>query len=314
MKDMTAAFVYDLNGLDRSEWISRVDDICEESGHFEPVGPKHSALFIDAGRTLLVTFESEHDARNRNRDGAPLGWQFVNKNGWSSLTLLAGDTMDWYRHPAIFGYFDRMIDDGFFDDFDQILFYGTGAAGYSAAAFSVAAPGARVLAIQPQATLNTSIAGWDRRFPQARRLDFVSRFGYAPAMVETADHVTVVHDPSIAEDAMHASLFNASNTTHLRCPYLGPEAGAALQNMEILPAMLDAAMDGTLDHGTFAPLWRRRHEYMPYLRTLFYRLDASDAHPKLMARLCRAVTKDADRPMFNKKLAEMEQIADSVAR
>lgn len=306
MKDMTAAFAYDLKDLDRDEWMSRVDDVCEEFGHFEPVGPNHSALLIDAGRTLLVSFESTPSVQKKNVNAAPFGWQFVKSHGWSSLTLMAHENQDWYRHPAVFGYFDRMIDDGFFDDFDHVLFYGSGAAAYAAAAFSVAAPGARVLAIQPQATLNTEHAGWDRRFPKARRLDFCSRFGYAPAMVETAQHVTIIHDPTIIEDAMHAQLFNGNNTTHLKCPYIGPNADLAFKSMDILLDIAEAAMSGSLTRHNFAGLWRERHAHMPYLRTLFHRLEIAEDHPRLLATLCRNLTAKTDRPMFAKKLAELE--------
>ena len=214
MKDMSANFSYELNDLDRTAWIEQVDEIAEEFGYSEPVGPNHTALLIDAGRTLIVSFESVASVRMSNDETAPIGWGFVQSHGWSSLTLLAEHDTDWFRHPAMFGYFDRMIDDGFFDDFDQVLFYGAGAAGYAAAAYSVAAPDAYVLAIQPQATLDPALARWDRRHPEARRLDFTSRFGYAPMMVETAAAVSIIHDPSVSEDAMHASLFNGDNTAH----------------------------------------------------------------------------------------------------
>lgn len=308
MKDMIAAFSHDLNGLSHDAWLEHIDDICEEFGHFEPVGPDHSALFIDAGRTLLVTFESAPAVHTKNAAAAPLGWQFVKTKGWSSLTLLAQNDRDWYRHPAVFGYFDRMIDDGFFDDFDQILFYGAGAAGYAAAALSIAAPGARVLAIQPQATLDTRYARWDRRFPQARRLDFCSRFGFAPAMVETARSVTIIHDPSITEDAMHAQLFDGANTTHLTCPYLGPDAARSFEAMDVLSLQIEHAMEGALTPENYAPLWRERQKFLPYLRTMFHRLDALSNHPQLLARLCRKVTATHDRPLFAKKLNRLEEL------
>lgn len=305
MKDMTAAFTYDLKDLERDDWVSRVDEICETAGYFEPVGFYHSAILIDAGSTLLVSFESLPTVMGKNSGAAPLGWQFAQSHGWSSMTLLADREDDWFRHPAVYGYFDRMIDDGFFDDFETILFYGAGAAGYAAAALSVAAPGAKVLAIQPQATLNTTLAGWDNRFPQARRLDFCSRFGYAPLMVETAQEVTIVHDPSIIEDAMHAQLFNGGNTTHLRCPYLGPNAAQSFNRMDILLDQIEHAMTGTLTPRTFASLWRERQSYLPYLRTMLHRLELKD-HPRLLARLCRKVATRGNKPLFEAKLKELE--------
>ncbi len=306
MKDTATTFAYDLGGLDRTTWMGQVEEIADEFGHAEPVGPDHMALLVDAGRTLLVTFETAVGVRKHNDAEAPLGWGFVQSHGWSSLTLMAEAEIDWFRHPAIFGYFDRMIDDGFFDDFDQVLFYGAGAAGYAAAAYSVAAPDANVLIVQPQSTLDPALARWDTRHPEARRLDFTSRFGYAPMMVETAAQVSVIHDPSVIEDAMHACLFNGDNTTHLNCPYLGPDADLALTAMDVLPELIEQAMDGELTQASFADLWRARQTFMPYLRTLLYRLDADERQERLLARLCRHVAKHKNRPLFAKKLAELE--------
>jgi hypothetical protein len=261
---------------------------------------------IDAGRTLLVTFESIASARKMNDGTAPLGWGFVQSHGWSSLTLLADSAIDWFRHPAVYGYFDRMIDDGFFDDFDQILFYGAGAAGYAAAAFSVAAPDTNVLVIQPHATLDPDRARWDRRFPESRRLDFKTRFGFAPMMVETAQDVFVVHDPSVVEDAMHASLFDGANTQHMTCPYLGPDAPRHLMAMDVLPELIEYAMDGELTPATYTQLWRARRTHLPYLRTLMHRLDVQEEHEYLLARLCRHVVRGGKRPLFSMKLAELK--------
>lgn len=306
MKDMSAPFSYELNDLDRSAWMEKVEEIAEEFGHAEPIGPHHTALLIDAGRTLFVSFESIASVRKFNDETAPIGWGFVQSHGWSSLTLLAEQDADWFRNPAIFGYFDRLIDDGFFDDFDQVLFYGAGTAGYAAAAYSVAAPDCRVLAIQPQATLDPALARWDHRYPEARRLDFTSRFGYAPMMVETAQAVFIVHDPSVSEDAMHASLFKGDNTHQFNCTYLGPDAQRGLLAMDILPELIERAMDGNLDGPSFAALWRARRSHIPYLRTLMHRIEASEDHDRLLARFCRQIADRGNRPLFAKKLAELK--------
>ncbi len=306
MKDTATAFTFELEDLDRSTWMSQVEDIAEEFGYAEPVGPDHQALLIDAGRSLLVTFETVAGVRRNNDDDAPLGWGFVQSHGWSSLTVMAEAEIDWFRHPAVFGYFDRLIDDGFFDDFDQVLFYGAGAAGYAAAAYSVACPDARVLLIQPQATLDRARTPWDGRYPQTRRQDFTSRFGYGPMMVETAETVWVLHDPSVIEDAMHASLYDGDNTVHLTCPYIGPTADKALMTMDVLPDLIEQAMTGELDPTSYATLWRARQTHMPYLRTLLHRLDVEERHERLLARLCRKVSAKGKRPMFAKKLAELE--------
>lgn len=306
MKDTATAFTYELTDLDQATWKDRVEDIAEDHGYAEPIGSDHTALLIDGGRKLLVSFESVPCVRRQNDDAAPMGWGFVQSHGWSSLTLLADAEVDWFRHEAVFGYFDRMIDDGFFDDFEQILFYGAGAAGYAAAALSVAAPDTNVLVLQPQSTLDRTRVPWDRRFPKSRRLDFKTRFGYAPIMVETAETVVVIHDPSVVEDAVHASLFDGANTTHLTCPYLSPDVQHSLSAMDVLPDMIEHAMNGTLTPDAFATLWRERRLHSPYLRRLMRRLEAKGGHDRLLARLCRHVTAGTNRPIFAKKLAELD--------
>lgn len=306
MRDTSTALDYNLTNLDRSTWMEQVEEVADEFGYAEPIGEDHTALLIDGNRTLLVSFECMASVRKQNDGAAPAGWGFVQSHGWSSLTLLAEAGIDWFRTPALYGFFDRMIDDGFFDDFDQVLFYGAGAAGYAAAAYSVCAPECRVLLIQPQATLARARAQWDRRFPQTRRLDFTTRFGYAPTMVETADAVTVIHDPTVLEDAVHAQMFDRANTTHLTCPYIGPDAQRALRAMDVLPDLIELAMDGKLTPAVYAPLWRARHQYLPYLRTLMFRVEREERHDRLLARLCRHVGATGNHPMFQDKLAELE--------
>ena len=80
-----------------------------------------------------------------------------------------------------------MVDYGFFDELDQVVFYGSGPCGYAAAAFSVAAPGATVVAVQPQAKLDPRVTVWDSRHRKMRRADFTSRYGYAPDVLVIAE-------------------------------------------------------------------------------------------------------------------------------
>jgi len=125
-------------------------------------------------------------------------------------------------------------------------------------------------------------------------------------MVETANQVWVLHDPSVVEDGMHASLFDGPNTTHLTCNYTGPDAQRHFMAMDVLPDLMEQAMDGTLTPHSYAQLWRARHSHLPYLRTLTAMLEAEGRHDRLLARLCRVCSDDGRRPMFAKKLAELE--------
>lgn len=299
------AFQYDMADLKGAPWGKRLAKITNENGDFQPLGANYGAAHIDEGRTLLVSFESLEGINRLHEENAPIGWEFVKSHGWSSLSILSIGEEDWFRDRRVFGYVDRLIDDGFFDDFDKILFYGAGPAGYAAAAFSVAAPGARVLAIQPQATLERPLTNWDRRFPKARRLDFSGRFADATRMVETASDVYILHDPEVLEDAVHAAQFSGSNITHLSCPLLGPDARRGLLQMNILHDLIEMAMENELDAYNYSLLWRDRRSHGAYLRGLYLKLEAQGGHEALRIRLCEHVLKTERRPFFAEKLAEL---------
>ncbi|MFN4153605.1 MAG: hypothetical protein ACK4HF_03035 [Paracoccaceae bacterium] len=298
-------------GDTRESWLALLDQIGDDSGYFERLGPRHWALFIDEAPTLLVSFEQADDIRARPGQ-MPLGHDIAKENGWSHLCLIAdGDT--WYRDSRVYGYFDRLVDDAFFEDFDSVLFLGSGVQGYAATAYSVAAPGATVLAMSPRATLSPDTAGWDRRAVKARKLDFTSRYGYAPDMIDGAGRVFILHDPEIAEDAMHAALFRGRHVTQLRCPRLGERLDTSLSHMQILPQLVQAAMAGTLTRRSFAKLWRGRRNFGPYLRVLLTQAQGS-GRLKLEKMICQNVTARLNAPRFRKRLADIlaAEVEDSL--
>ena len=306
MADHNDLFDLQLEGLDSDAWHARVEELGSALGECTLLGGRYLAAQIDDGPRLLVSFENAPAARESHPEAAPRGWLVARDRGWSTLTLLANDPENWFRDAAAHAFFDRLIDDGYFDEFEEVLFYGVGGAGYAAAAYSVAAPEARVLAIRPQATLNPARAGWDRRFLGQRAKDFTSRFGYAPDMLETAIRAWIIHDPLVPEDAAHATLFAAPNTTLLRTPHLGRTPERELAAMRLLDDLIEEAMHGTLDRENFARHWRARREHLPYLRTLLRQLDKQD-RDGLLARLCRFVLRgNSRRPLFAKHLARIE--------
>lgn len=287
-----------------ADWLTILDEIGTETGYFERLGADHSALLNRQGGVLLVTFETLGALRADDPGQMPLGYRIAAPHGWSSLSIVASQ-MRWFRDPAIWDHFDRLIDDGFFDEFDRVVFYGAGMGGYAAAAYSVAAPGATVLALSPQATLDTAIADWDRRFPRARRLDFRNRFGNAAEMVEGCARLYLIHDPLVIEDAMHAALFRGPQTTVLRAPLLGSDPQGELSRMGILRPLLDAACTGTLSAHRFHRLWRARRDHLRYLGRLAKRVEARE-RPALSVRMLRAALEHADHPRLRAALAEAE--------
>ena len=302
MTDLPEPADTQLTGLESDDWIDRLEELAEEAGRFDPLGPDHQAAFISGGSTLLVTFE-DVETIQRRPGAEPRGWRFVRDQGWSHLGIVAREE-DWFRHRAIYGYFDQLTDEGFFDDFDRVLFFGIGGAGYAAAAYSVAAPGSRVLAVRPQATLDPALAGWDGRWPAARRLDFTGRYGFAPDMLDAAEGAQIVFTPQQRNDHIHAALFARSHVDLLRVPNVGGRLERQLDQAEVLDRAILQAMDGTLTPGAFAALIQPVRASATYWRAVAQRAIKS-GHEQMAANLCAAAMQRFDDPWFGMRLKEL---------
>ncbi|WP_163849431.1 phosphoadenosine phosphosulfate reductase [Pseudooceanicola aestuarii] len=293
-----------LSHLSRADWLRALMAVSREAGHFQPLGKRHFAAMIDGGRSLLVSFETIQGMQSLNEGAQPLGWTMVRDHGWSHMCLASdGDT--WFRNPRVYAFFDRLIDDGIFEEFDQVLFYGAGPCAYAACAFSVAAPGARVVAVQPQATLDPRVTEWDDRFSHMRRTSFTDRYGYAPDMIDAAERVHVLYDPRHDMDAMHAALFTRPHVTKLRLPFMGEALQGSLLRMGMFYPLLEAAMLGELTPARFAVLHRARRDHPPYLRSLLGHLETEERE-RLVYYLCANVSDRLSMPRFRKRLERFE--------
>lgn len=265
----------------KSEWLSRLDELGDEVGRFENLGRHHAALHAKGDNTLLVSFEAVDVIRDAGGAQRPFGLEVAQANGWSSLSLITMGTT-WFRDADVWHFFDTQIDEDFFETFDRVVFFGAGMCGYAAAAFSVSAPGSTVVVVAPQATLDPAIADWDGRFARSRRLDFTTRYGFAPDMIEGAAQGFVVYDPSRKLDAMHAALFTRPHVTKLRARWLGKDTARDLADMGVLSPMIVAACRGTLSTTAFYNLLRKRRGYILYLLRLSLRTEALE-RPRLTA-------------------------------
>jgi hypothetical protein len=207
----------------------------------------------------------------------------------------------WFRDEDVFNFFDRLTDDAFFDDFENIVFYGAGGGGYAAAAFSVAAPGATVIALRPQATLETTSTGWDTRYRKHRRLDFTGRYGYAPDMIDGARDVFIAYDPFRRLDAGHAALFRKPHVTLIPCPLMGSDLDQTFDRLGISDVMLKLAMSGALDAKRFTQLLRARRYDDTYAINLITKL-LRIGHPMLAHTICEYKLQRSANPFFKKTL------------
>jgi len=294
-----------MRDLNDSDWLARIEEMGEIEGYFLPLGGAHSALFADRGPVLLVSFETVASIRARGGAQLPLGFTVSEPAGHSSLTLIC-ETEDWFRDPAVYAYFDRLVDEAFFEDFDRVVFYGAGSCGYAAAAFSVAAPGATVLALAPQATLDPRLTGWDERFAHKRRLTFTDRYGFAPDMLDGAAQAFVLFDPRERFDAMHAALMARPQVQLLPCRGFGAGIEDALAEMDVLEPILTLACAGRLEPKGFWRLMRARRNSPRYLRSLAGKLDAANRH-WLEALVCTNAEARLGIPRFRNRLTQLEE-------
>lgn len=290
----------------RADWLARMDQIGNMHGFFDRVGAQHRALYVQEGDTLLVTFDEVGRVMRQGRDALPISFDAVSKREWSYLSLMAeGDT--WFRDDALYRFFDRLIDEGFFDSFDKVIFLGAGPmCGHAACAFSVAASGSTVVALSPAATLNREDAPYELRFRKAWRKDFTSRYGFAPALLDAADAAFIVYDPLEVLDAAHAAQFRGDNVTRLRFRGAGRDLLSLLDTQSTLDRFMKATGNGRMSPLRFAQIIRQLRRSNPdYLKRLLIRAEkrGGTSLPYIVAQRGLAATGDA---LFARSMMEIE--------
>ncbi len=250
-------------------WSEIARDLAGTDGFFRE-SPDHSFLYIKRGDTLVVTFDNLDIAMEKREDRRPWGFAFIEKQGFSMLGVMANG-WTWYRDPWVWQQFDDLRDSGFFKPFKRVVFYGASMGGYAACAFVAACPGADVVAISPQSTLDKTIVPWETRYHTAWGRDYSGPYGDAARVSQTAGRVTLLYDPYEPLDAAHVARFDGANVTRLRTPLLGHRLGSSLQQMGILSQITLGALNGTLTELEFYRTIRARKTFQRYQRELFKR-------------------------------------------
>lgn len=278
-------------------------------GNLRQLGNDHIVLFRPGNGTLFVTFDDLEDVRTRE-GGLPFSMGLARKRGWATLDVMA-EGRTWYRDESLYDFFDMLTDDGFFDDYDHVIFAGGGMGAYGAAAFSVAAPNATVFLMQPYATLDRDVAPWERRFRSAWALDFGTRYGNAARMVDAANRVYVVTDPFETTDAMHASLFGADHVVRLAAHHAGGDIQKRLEATGILERLIAGAAEQKLTPLRFAQLWRARRRDPVWLNALMRKTDRME-RPYLSALVAGHLVKNgAGQPARRRLNAALADLAEA---
>ncbi|RGP37895.1 hypothetical protein [Pseudotabrizicola alkalilacus] len=276
---------------EEGSWAEIATTLAGQEGFFRD-SPEHSVLFIKRSDTLVVTFDNLDIAMGKREDRRPWGFSFIEKQGWSMLGVMANG-WTWYRDPWVWQQFDALRDSGFFKQFKRVVFYGASMGGYAACAFVAACPGADVVAISPQSTLDKALVPWETRYHTAWGRDYSGPYGDAAQASHAAGRVFLLYDPYEPLDTGHADRFTGANVVKLRAPLLGHRLGSSLQQMGILAPITLAALNGTLTEAEFYRTLRARKTFPRYQRELFKRaLDRG--RPGLARKLGRWVLTRGD--------------------
>jgi hypothetical protein len=285
-------------------WDAIARRLAGDGGFYRPGPEGHSFLYVPRGDdTLVVTFDNLDITMTKREDRRPWGYGFIEAQGWSMLGVLAGG-WTWYREPWVSAQFDALRDEGFFKRFRRVVFYGASMGGYAACAFCPAAPGADVVAISPQSTVDKSVVPWETRYKVVWDRDFSGPYGDAAEVSKAARRVSLIYDPYEPLDAGHAARFTHDNVQHLRAPLLGHRLGTSLQQMGILSPIILGALSGELDEMAYYRLLRARRDAPRYQRELFNRAVAH-GHKALARRLGEWVLARGANPAVRRGLRKL---------
>lgn len=283
-------------------WANIARTLAGEHGFYRE-SPTHSFLFMQRSDTLVVTFDNLDIAMEKREDRRPWGFSFIEKQGWSMLGVMANG-WTWYRDPWVWQQFDELRDSGFFTRFKRVVFYGASMGGYAACAFVAACPGADVVAISPQSSLDKTLVPWETRYSTAWHRDYAGPYGDAAQVSATAGRVTLLYDPYEALDAAHVARFTHGNVMKLRTPLMGHRLGSSLQQMGVLAPITLGALNGTLTELEFYRIIRARKTFQRYQRELFKRALAK-GRTGLARKLARWVLTRGDNRYIRKGLREL---------
>ena len=269
-----------------SGWAEMAKDLAGPDGFYRE-NPDHSFLYIPRSDTLVVTFDNLDIAMTKREDRRPWGFSFIEKQGWSMLGVMANG-WTWYRDGWVSDQFDELAATGFFRGFKRVVFYGASMGGYAACAFVAACPGADVVAISPQSTLDRRLVPFETRYKTAWDRDFSGKYGDAAEASQAAGRVTILYDPYEPLDAGHVARFKGGNVVALRAPLMGHRLGSSLHQMGILSSITLGALNGTLTEADFYRALKARKVFVRYQRELFKRALAK-GHPLLARKLGRFV-------------------------
>ena len=248
-------------------WYAEIFPAGKHDGFYERLG-EHALSFVERNTgQLVVSFDNLSDAGYPYHDVTPWGEKMIRENEWSHLGVYArGPT--WYRDARLIARLEKLAAEGFFARFDRVALIGTSMGAYAALAFADLAPGATVVALSPQSTLDTGVVPWETRFVKGQARDWTLPRADAATTLGDIGKAYVLYDPFFGPDVAHVARLPQDRLVHLRAPGLGHKSAVVLRRMEKLRLFMEAAIAGTLTPAGFAAMIRNRKDVLLYRRNI----------------------------------------------
>ncbi|MFC7704842.1 glycosyltransferase family 2 protein [Plastorhodobacter daqingensis] len=250
----------------QSIWLSDFHTKSEGVGFVEK-SPLQTLVFVRRARPiLLVTFDNLTKAGDTSEDREPWAYSFARDHGLSHLGVMT-HAANWYRDAALLARFEKLAADGFFAGHERVVFAGVSMGAFAALSFAALVPGAHVIAINPQSTLDETLVPWEDRFPQGRSQDWTLPLSDAAAVTAGHGQVSIFYDPYHVPDQRHVSRFSGKNIRLFNCRHSGNKTQGFLRRAGILEPLMERMIFGELTEAEFYRLYRNRRS-LPWLRNV----------------------------------------------
>ena len=244
-------------------WYREIFPAGPSDGWYHKAGD-HAASFVDRGKAqLVVSFDNLSDAGYPHPDIEPWAEKFVRDNGWSHMGVYARGP-SWYRDKTLIAFLEGLRDDSFFERFDKVSLIGTSMGGFAALTFSCLCPGATVVALSPQSTLDLTRVPWENRFVKAQTRDWKMPYSDAAENIADLNKAYVLYDPFFEPDKKQVMRLPQDKLVHLKGFGFGHKTAVVLRRMEQLKQVMQSAIEGNLTPTDFQSLSRKRKDIYLY--------------------------------------------------
>ncbi len=248
-------------------WLDDLRPGAEGEGFFEK-NLRHSLMFIKRpSDRLLVTFDNLSNVNDDSVLREPWAYKYASDSGYSHLGVMA-HVSDWYRDADLIRRFEGLVAQGFFEGYERVVFAGVSMGGYASLVFSSLVPGAHVVAINPQSTLDPDLVPWETRYENGQRQDWTLPLGDGAALTHGAGRINIFYDPYFELDQSHVDRFHGDNIRIFKCWFSNHKTAVFLRKIGALKAVMTHCVMDELTEAEFYGFYRARRNLPWYRKSL----------------------------------------------